>query len=143
MTLQDSLLHCHCFISRFYLIGNWSISIISLCGILETLFYQSWWEKGLWSVMHILDNIGMISFEIFCSRFKLTDRKQYNIIIKAIILQSIIQMSLNLSQCNVTPSLPKLLVKEVSLTKLNNITTRKAFLEELYLICLWKKKHMT
>ncbi len=65
--------------------------------------------------MQLLDNTGHMSFETFCSKFNLFDRKQYNNIIKSI-PQSLIQMSCNFSQNNLTPCLPQLLVNGVSLT---------------------------
>lgn len=79
--------------------------------------------------MKLLDNTGHMSFETF----NLFDRKQYNNIIKSI-PQSIIQISCNFSQNNLTPCLPQLLVNGVSLTKLNflNIVIRKVFVMELY-----------
>jgi len=74
-----------------------------------------------------------MSFDTFCLKFDLFDRKQYDNIIKAI-PQSIIQMSFNISQSNVTPCLPRLLVNGVSLTHIHlpNIIIRKAFVKELY-----------
>ncbi len=71
-----------------------------------------------WSVMQILDNTGVMSFETFSSKFNLFDRKQYDNIIKAI-PQSVIQMSCNLSQNNVTLCLPQHLVNGVSITNIN------------------------
>ncbi len=105
----------------------------------KSLFYKNWWEKGIWSVMQILDNTRVMSFETFSSKFNLFDRKQYDNIIKAI-PQSIIQMSCNLSQNNVTPCLPQLLVNGVSITDINlsNTVIRNVFVNELYPLSLNK-----
>ncbi len=40
----------------------------------KSLFYKNWWEKGIWSVMQILDNTGVMSFENFSSKLYLFDR---------------------------------------------------------------------
>lgn len=92
-------------------------------------FFQNWLEKGVWSVMHLLDNTGnILPFEDFCSKFNLNDRGQYNNIIK-VIPQSVIVMSYNLFQNNVTPNLPSLLVNGHNITslKLPNFTVRQTF----------------
>lgn len=106
----------------------------------KSIFYKSWWEKGIWSVMHILNNSGVMSFETFCSKYNLYDKKLYDNMIKAIPL-SIFQMSQTLSQSDVTPVLPKLLVNGVSLTNLilPNTIIRDAFVKELYPFYLSKQ----
>lgn len=84
--------------------------------------------------MHLLDNTGnILPFEDFCSKFNLNDRGQYNNIIK-VIPQSVIVMSYNLFQNNVTPNLPQLLVNGHNITnlKLPNFTIRQTFVKELY-----------
>lgn len=83
--------------------------------------------------MHMLDNTGVMSFETLSSKFNLFDRKQYDNINKAI-PQSIFQMSGNLSQNNITPCHPQLLVDEDSVIDihLSNTVIRNIFIKELY-----------
>ena len=82
----------------------------------KSLFYKDWLEKGIWSVMHLLDDAGnLISFEDFVSKFNLNDRYQYTVITKAI-PQSVIIMSYNFLQNNVNPTLPSLLMNGHNIT---------------------------
>ena len=76
-------------------------------------------EKGIWSVMHLLDNTGNTEpFEILCSKCSLNDKRQSNNLVKAI-PQSIVVMSYNLCH-NITD------------LKLPNSTIRHTLVKELY-----------
>ena len=95
---------------------------------------SNWLDKGIWSVMHLLDNTGkIVPFEFLCSKYNLNDRRQYNNLVKAI-PQSIVVMSYNLCKCNVNPTLSLLLVNGHKITdpKLPNITIWHTLVKELY-----------
>uniref|UniRef100_A0A3B3H9P1 Reverse transcriptase domain-containing protein n=1 Tax=Oryzias latipes TaxID=8090 RepID=A0A3B3H9P1_ORYLA len=98
----------------------------------KSIFYKNWFDNGIWSLLHIMnDNGNIISFETFSSKFKLNDRKQYNNVIKAI-PQTLIQMSSSLVQ-NVQVQLPSLLFdgRPVN-SKLPNSFIRSLFVRELF-----------
>ena len=100
----------------------------------KSIFLQNWLEKGIWSVMHLLDNTGnILPLEDFCSKLSLVDRGQYNNVVKAI-PQAVIVMAYNLSQDNVNLNLPSLLVNGHNLInlKLPNFTIRQTFTKELF-----------
>ena len=100
----------------------------------KSLCFNNWLDKGIWSVMHLLDNTGNImTYENFCVKFNVNNRKQYDIIVKAI-PQAMVTTSRNLYLSNANPQLPELLVNGFPLTNLNvpNHTIRKIFVNELY-----------
>ncbi len=100
----------------------------------KSIFYQNWLEKGIWSVIHLLDNTGnILPFADFSVKFDINDRKQYNNVVKAI-PRTVIVMSNNLLQSGIIPNLPSLLVNghNINELKLPNIAIRQTFINELY-----------
>lgn len=67
--------------------------------------------------MHLLEDNGMfiMSYENFWCKFHLNDRRQYDIVVKAI-PQATIVSACSLYQRKVTPCLPNLLINGYDLT---------------------------
>ncbi len=100
----------------------------------SVFFYRNWLEKGIWSVIHLLDNTGnILPFADFSVKFDINDRKQYNNVVKAI-PRTVIVMSNNLLQSGIIPNLPSLLVNghNINELKLPNVAIRQTFINELY-----------
>lgn len=97
------------------------------------LFDKNWLEKGILSVMHLLDNPGnIIPFKTISSKYNINDRRQYSTLFRAI-PQSSVMMSYNLIN-NINPVLPSPLINGHNITdnKTNNITIRHILIDELY-----------
>lgn len=103
----------------------------------KSLFLQKWFEKGIWSLMHILNDSGnLMSFEEFSAKYSLqTEKKNFVKVIKAIPQNIIFTISslFNNPRCR-TPSLPLLLVNgcNITTTKLPNRNIRCLFTKVLF-----------
>ena len=101
----------------------------------KSLFDKQWFEKGIWSVMHLIEDngSGIMTYEQFCEKDNLNDRKQYDIIVKAIPPTTVVS-SCNLFQSGCAPHLPDILINgfHLSSSKLSNAILRTLLVKELY-----------
>lgn len=102
----------------------------------KSIFVQKWFEKGIWSVMHLLNDRGNILFEDFTANYNLQiNKKEFQKITKAI------PHNVVCTACNVfqnpdyrSPVLPELLVNGHNITanRLKNSKIRELFTNALF-----------
>lgn len=76
----DSLSNCQNFISKFFYTGSWFINNFSPHNLPiwnnmyilfrnKPLFISDWWERGIWSVVHLFDEEGnFMNHRTFCEK---------------------------------------------------------------------------
>lgn len=100
----------------------------------KSIFLQSWFDRGIWSVMHLLDCSGKIlAFENFSTKYNITDKRLYNQMVKAI-PQAVLSMASDLLKNKIKPSLPSLMLNGYRLNdfKLTNFVLRNILNKEIF-----------
>lgn len=82
----------------------------------KSLFIDEWWQKGIWSLTHLVDNVGnILSHVAFCGKYNIScSSKMYEKIIKNIPLQMLKLVSEHLKHSRIIPKVQELIIENVS-----------------------------
>ena len=106
----------------------------------KSIFLQNCLDKGVWSVLHLLDCTGYIlTFEQFSTKYNISDERQYKLVIKAI-PQAVLLMASGLCRNGARSNLPCILINSYTIcdSKLTNVGIRNTFNKEVFPISLPK-----
>ena len=104
----------------------------------KSIFLQNWLEKGVWSVLHLLDHTGnILTFENFSTKYNILNKRQYKLVINAI-PQTVLLMASNLYKNGVKPNIPSLLLNgnNICNSNLKNISIRNLFNKEIFTVSI-------
>ncbi len=78
----------------------------------KTLFIRDWWERGVWSIVHLLGNDGyFMDHSTFCGKYNIhCDYKQYNRVLNYIPKAFVLLVSNTVPSVTEALHLPSLII---------------------------------